>query len=199
MRLGGLLIACLSLMPSLSGAFCFDEAGGAFGINPFLLRGIARVESGLNPGAINRNTDGSLDIGLMQVNSSWISRMGFDRERLRSDPCYNVMAGARVLKLCIDRFGYTWEAVGCYNAVSRSKRVDYSWKVFDMLKRLGENTAERGAGRYSRPSTRYSEVLQTAKDNRLSIKKTGPGDKDSPSVIPSLSFSVRDTAAIEQE
>lgn len=155
-------------------AFCFDEAGKAFGINPFLLRGIARIESNLNPNAINRNTNGSVDIGLMQVNSSWVSNMGLDPGRLRSDPCYNVMAGSKILKLCIDRHGYTWEAVGCYNAVSRNKRVNYSWKVFGMLKtegRKGSNELKRGVLPVTEPALSSSNGQ--------------------------LSFSMRDNAAIE--
>ncbi len=169
-----MLIACLFLVPSVLNAFCFDEAGKAFGINPFLLRGIARIESNLNPNAINKNANGSVDIGLMQVNSSWVSNMGLDPDRLRSDPCYNVMAGSKILKLCIDRHGYTWEAVGCYNAVSRNKRVNYSWKVFGMLKaegRKGSNELKRGVPSVTEPA------LSSSKGQ--------------------LSFSMRDNAAIE--
>ncbi|GAB4415803.1 MAG: hypothetical protein OHK0032_11940 [Thermodesulfovibrionales bacterium] len=173
-----MLIACSFLVPSISNAFCFDEAGGAFGINPFLLRGIARVESNLNPAAINRNTNGSVDIGLMQVNSSWVSSMGFDAVRLRSDPCYNVMSGAKILKLCIDRHGYTWEAVGCYNAVSRNKRVNYSWRVFDMLKAQGKKESNR---------------LRVKGQSGSAAGRQAAGEV----VIPSLSFSIRDNAAIE--
>ncbi len=174
MRIAGLLISCLFLVPSVLNAFCFDEAGKAFGINPFLLRGIARIESNLNPAAINRNANGSVDIGLMQVNSSWVSNMGLDPGRLRSDPCYNVMAGSKILKLCIDRHGYTWEAVGCYNAVSRNKMINYSWKVFSMLKaeaRKGSNELKRGVPPVTEPA------LSSSKGQ--------------------LSFSMRDNAAIE--
>lgn len=181
MRIAGLLIACLFLVPSISNAFCFDEAGKAFGINPFLLRGIARIESNLNPNAINRNTNGSVDIGLMQVNSSWVPTMGFDPDKLRSDPCYNVMAGSRILKLCIDRHGYTWEAVGCYNAVSRNKRVNYSWKVFGMLKAEGR----KGSNELRVTSNELKRGVPPVTEPALSSSKG------------QLSFSMRDNAAIE--
>lgn len=115
-------------------AFCFEDAGNEYGINPVLLKSIAQIESNLNPGAINRNQNGSMDIGLMQINSFWIKTLGLDPNKLVSDPCYNTMTGAKVLKQCIDRYGYTWEAVGCYNATSTPKRVRYSWKIFNMLK-----------------------------------------------------------------
>jgi hypothetical protein len=115
-------------------AFCFSEAGTTYGISPQLLKGIAKVESNLNPKAVNRNPNGSIDMGLMQINSSWINRLSLEPDRLLSDSCYNVMTGAKILRLCIDKYSYTWEAVGCYNAVSRHKRVDYSWKIFEILK-----------------------------------------------------------------
>lgn len=170
-------------MPSVSNAFCFDEAGRVFGINPILLKSIAKAESNLNPNAINRNANGSVDLGLMQVNSSWVSNMGLDTERLLSDPCYNIMSGSRILKLCIDRYEYTWEAVGCYNAVSRGKRIDYSWKVFNILKAEGKK----------QPSVDgHKPSVKTKKPHQMT-------DGHNPSLVthPTLSFSVRDNAAIE--
>ncbi len=71
----------------------------------------------------------------MQINSAWIDPMHLNREELIADPCYNVMAGARILRQCIDKHGYTWEAVGCYNAKSKGKRVGYSWRIFRELKK----------------------------------------------------------------
>lgn len=121
------------LLPSTALPFCFEEAGRAYGISPQLLRGIARVESGLDPGAVNRNTNGSTDLGLMQINSFWLRPLGTTARELVSDPCFNVMAGAWVLRDCLDRHGETWEAVGCYNATSRHKRAKYSWKIYREL------------------------------------------------------------------
>ena len=53
-------------------SFCFEDAGSEYGIDSRLLENIARVESNLNPRAINLNSNGSSDIGLMQINSFWI-------------------------------------------------------------------------------------------------------------------------------
>jgi soluble lytic murein transglycosylase-like protein len=114
-------------------AFCFEEAARVHGVNQNLLKSIARIESNNNPSAINHNNNGTSDLGIMQINSSWIKPMGLDRQELLKNPCYNVMTGAKILKRCVDRHGYTWEAIGCYNAVSPNIRVRYSWKVFHDL------------------------------------------------------------------
>ena len=123
------------LFPLLATAFCFDEAARLYGVNPNLLRSIAKIESNYNPSAVNRNSNGSSDLGIMQINSSWIKTMGLDYQELLKNPCYNVMTGAKILKKCVDKHGYTWEAIGCYNAVSPHVRVKYSWKVFNELSR----------------------------------------------------------------
>lgn len=123
------------LLPLVVCAFCFDEAAEEYGMSPRLLQGIARTESNFNPSAINRNSNGSRDLGLMQINSSWIKTLELDSQELLYNPCYNVMTGARILKKCMDRHGYTWEAVGCYNAANTYSRIRYSWKIFRELQR----------------------------------------------------------------
>ncbi len=125
----------LIILPAWAEAFCFEEAGKAHNISSELLKSIARVESDLNSNAVNTNRNGSTDLGLMQINSAWIDAMNLNRDELISNPCYNVMTGANILRQCIDRHGYTWEAVGCYNAKSKGKRVGYSWKIFRELKK----------------------------------------------------------------
>ncbi len=131
------LTVLLFALPSGLSAFCYEEAGDAHGINPELLRTISKTESNLNPLAVNINADGSQDLGLMQINSSWIKSMNLDSGLLLSDPCYNLKTGANILNKCFARYGYTWEAIGCYNAVSLHKKVKYSWKIYNILKAEG--------------------------------------------------------------
>ncbi|MGB9856511.1 MAG: lytic transglycosylase domain-containing protein, partial [Caldisericum exile] len=45
------------------------------------------------------------------------------------DPCMNVYIGAKILANYIQKYGYTWEAIGCYNASSKSKRNKYISKI----------------------------------------------------------------------
>lgn len=124
-------------IPSFAIAFCYEDAGSEYDINPKLLEIIALTESNLKTDALNINKNGTFDLGLMQINSSWVNALNLDAKQLLSNPCYNTMTGAKILKQCIARYGYTWEAVGCYNAASRSKRVEYSWKIFKRLKAEG--------------------------------------------------------------
>jgi hypothetical protein len=72
------LLFGIILLPSLSLAFCFEEAGRLYGLNPRLLWSIAKVESDFNPTAINRR-EKDFDYGVMQINSWWYTRMGKER------------------------------------------------------------------------------------------------------------------------
>ncbi len=70
----------------------------------------------------------------MQINSSWEKTLGRERWLALRDPCYNIQIGAWILRECVSRFGYTWDAVGCYNAVSKPKRESYARKIAGALK-----------------------------------------------------------------
>ena len=133
-------------IPSFAIAFCYEEAGSEYDINPKLLKIIALTESNLKTDALNINKDGTSDLGLMQINSSWVNALNLDAKQLLSNPCYNTMTGAKILKQCIDRYGYTWEAVGCYNATNRYKRVEYSWKIFKRLKAEDRSLSPQSLG-----------------------------------------------------
>ena len=130
-----ILIAMLSfaLVSSVSHAFCFEEAGEKYGIAPVILWAIAKGESNFNPTAVNNNADGSYDYGLMQINSHWYRVLGHEAWMSLADPCRNVQVGAWILAGCIKTNGYTWEAVGCYNAHSEHKRAAYANKIYRIL------------------------------------------------------------------
>lgn len=116
--------------------FCFDEAGGMYGINPLILRSIAKVESNFAPGVINKNSNGTFDVGLMQINTIWRPILGEERWKYLGDACYNTKAGAWILATCINKYGYNWKAIGCYNSQTPEKSEAYARKVFGHLKLL---------------------------------------------------------------
>lgn len=115
---------------------CFDEAGAQYGINPQILRAIAKVESNYNPRAINRNTNGTYDFGVMQINSIWAASLGKERWNALGDPCTNIKTGGSILAGCMKKYGYTWEAIGCYNSQTPNKRDKYAKMVFNQLQRI---------------------------------------------------------------
>lgn len=136
--LSALLFLSLLFASKACSAFCFEQAEARYGIHRDLLRAIAQQESGMNPNAINRNTNGSVDIGLMQINSQWWPRLtqaGFDQAWLR-DPCYNVMFGSWILARNIARYGMTWDAVGAYHSPTDWRARQYAGQVANRLGKI---------------------------------------------------------------
>ena len=115
-------ILMILLTASSARAFCFDQAGEKYDIPPALLRAVAKVESNLDPQAVNYNKNGSYDFGLMQINTCWQKTLG-DYWNNLADPCYNVIIGAWILRQCFDRYGYSWDSVACYNTGKPASRI----------------------------------------------------------------------------
>lgn len=115
---------------------CFDAAGTEYGINPVILRAIAQVESNYNPRAINWNSNGTYDFGIMQINSSWYFSQGKEWWNSLGDPCSNIRGGAMILSGCMKQYGYSWEAIGCYNSRTPAKRDRYALAVYRQLQRI---------------------------------------------------------------
>lgn len=148
MRASILAVTCTAIIfaYSTAHAFCFEQAGAYYGISPRIIEGIAQVESRLNPTAINWNTNGTYDYGVMQINTIWepvLRRLGIPWSSL-SDPCTNVMAGSWILATQIQKYGYDWKAIGSYHSATPTKRDNYARKVAAVV--FAENTRGGGSG-----------------------------------------------------
>ncbi|MCF7697107.1 lytic transglycosylase domain-containing protein [Mycetohabitans sp. B2] len=121
-----LAVASLLLVPIAASATCWEDAGRGYGIDPLLLKAIAWKESRGWAGAVGpKLADGNRAVGLMQVNTihlPTLTRFGIRREHL-FDACVSQKVGAWVLADCIQRFGATWKAVGCYYVGPNSQNV----------------------------------------------------------------------------
>jgi soluble lytic murein transglycosylase-like protein len=128
--------ALLALTIPLSARACWEEAARKYGVNVYLLHAIAKTESSLNPTALNRaNGNGTYDVGLMQINSSWLPRLrAFGiAERDLYQPCVSIDVGAWILAHNIRQFGNTWAAVAAYNTPNPTRGLAYAQRVYGNL------------------------------------------------------------------
>ncbi len=112
------MLSCAIALPAHA---CWQDAAARYGVDARLLYAIAQQESSLNPAAINRSHaahTGSVDIGLMQINSRRLPVL--DQHGIREadllDPCTNLQVGAWILAQSFRRHGATRQAVGACHA-----------------------------------------------------------------------------------
>lgn len=110
---------------------CLPQAAERYGVPLPLLQAIASVESGHNPRAVHHNSDGTHDIGLMQINSRWLpvlARHGVT-ERDLWDPCVNAAVAAGILARHFARWGWTVQALGAYHSPQPARQLAYARRV----------------------------------------------------------------------
>lgn len=124
-------------------ADCIDDAATYWGVPPLLSRAIAQHESQMRAHAVGKNTNGTRDIGLMQINTSWLPTLrkyGVSEADL-FNPCVNAYVGNWILSQNITRLGYNWDAIGAYNAVSPAKREVYARRIYKQLMSIQQDGA----------------------------------------------------------
>jgi soluble lytic murein transglycosylase-like protein len=157
---------------------CWSLAAARYHEPPYLLYSIASVESSQNPGAVAVARNGTHSIGLMQINSSWFSKLsqvGITEDQLW-DPCVNVQVGAWILAQGIDRYGYTWQAIGSYyagpyDAQSYARKLpdyrEYSTKVLTRWRKtLSERDRQRAPELEQHPTDRAASPVTVLKVNQ---------------------------------
>lgn len=97
---------------------CIVPASAYHSVNPYVLRAILNAESGLKSGALGKNQNGSVDIGIGQINSihlKELSQFGIGPIHLQ-DACIGTYVAAWHLKKAIATRGNTWEGVASYHS-----------------------------------------------------------------------------------
>lgn len=116
---------------------CMALVAATYSLPPRVLPAIQRVEGG-QAGSVSRNADGSDDLGVMQVNTVWLrplaDRTGMTeaavRQRLISDPCFNIAAAGLILRQRLAaRRGDLMTAIGDYHSATPALNRRYQAAV----------------------------------------------------------------------
>jgi hypothetical protein len=123
---------------------CMATVAAFYQLPPRVLPSIQAVERG-TIGAVHRNTDGSQDLGIMQVNTRWIEPLArvagmtpeSVRVRLIYDGCFNIAAAGAIMRTYLnDTSGDLMLAIGYYHSHTAALNQDYQAKVLASAYRL---------------------------------------------------------------
>lgn len=132
MAAGKILAACLML------------ASQTYSIPPAVLLGIYKAEGG-KVGQEVKNTNGSYDLGPMQINTIWLPELAQKwgvsestaRTWVRDDACTNVGVSAWILRRHLDETDSIAQAIAHYNSRTPKHGTKYKKRVVTIMKDSG--------------------------------------------------------------
>lgn len=109
---------------------CINQAAIQYHVPATMIISIIKTENGRNGlSVINKN--GTYDLGVMQINSSWLKKLenkGISAEKVKTDPCVNVSVGAWILAQGIAN-DKGWKGVGNYHSYTTKHNLVYREQV----------------------------------------------------------------------
>lgn len=161
--------------PAGNSGQCLTQAATHYGVNLGILESVRAVEGGW-PGARVKNRNGTRDLGVMQINSSWLSNpvlraRGITETRLANDTCVNYWVATWIYAHELrDTGGDPWAAAGNYHSHTPRHHQAYKSKVIRSWKRLGLSDPARQAALAGVLRTPSPTLVQA----RSSIALAGP-------------------------
>jgi Transglycosylase SLT domain len=130
-------------MPVVPFLRCMLLVAQFYGLPPRALPAIQAVEHGA-PGIVHRDTNGTEDLGVMQVNTVWVlplarvTRMtpAAVQARLIADPCFNIAAAGAILRAYLGRTHDLMQAIGDYHSETPAMNLAYRRDVLAAVRRL---------------------------------------------------------------
>jgi hypothetical protein len=122
-------------IPAQGATRCVAAAAQYHAVNPWALAAILKVESGFNPGAVNRNPNNTVDVGMAQINSmhfAELGRYGIAPEKLM-DGCVATYVAAWHLAKQMRTYGNTWFGIGSYHSATPCFNTRYVGLVWNTL------------------------------------------------------------------
>ncbi len=125
-------------------ATCIMLASQTYSVPPAVMVGIYKAEGG-KVGQEVRNTNGTADLGPMQINTLWIPQLakhwgvseGVARQWVRDDACTNTGVAAWILRSHLDETGSLSKAIAQYHSRTPHVGGRYKKRVIALMKQSG--------------------------------------------------------------
>ena len=119
-------------------------AAAFYHLPPRALPAIHAVEGGA-VGVVSQNTNGTADLGVMQINTIWLADIARAaklpvekvKDRLINDACFNIAAAAAILRMYLNETrGDLMRAIGNYHSHTPALNSAYQTRVLTAAARL---------------------------------------------------------------
>ncbi|MCX7124046.1 MAG: lytic transglycosylase domain-containing protein [Gammaproteobacteria bacterium] len=110
---------------------CINQAAEEYQVPAPLIMAIVLTENG-KIGTESRNENGTYDLGIMQINSSWadtFEKQGYSLDDITYNSCKNIDMGTLILSNCLKKNPNIVEAIGDYHSHTPYYNLTYADKV----------------------------------------------------------------------
>ncbi len=126
-------------------AACLILAANTYNVPPAVMIGIMNVEGGHVGQQVGPNSNGTYDLGPMQVNTRWLPVLQKQwnvsapvaRSWVRDNGCVNVHVAAWILRQKINETGSLWGGIAAYHSSTPRHGTPYANKVIAVMERKG--------------------------------------------------------------
>jgi hypothetical protein len=123
---------------------CINDAAYEYHVPAKLIIAVLNVEQG-KVGMANRNSNGTYDLGPMQINTIWwpkLSRYGITQDDVKNSPCVNIKVGAWILSKSIVAGESLRVGVGNYHSFHTKLNKSYTLQVLQRYTKLSESLSQ---------------------------------------------------------
>lgn len=116
---------------------------------PVNLIAAVRLQEGGCPGLVSENSNGSVDMGPMQINSWWfgehqysLQRYGISAESVLNNFCQNLSVSAWILRQNFTSFGNWADSISAYNLGKPDRNSAYLSSVLEHIDHVNHYTQQ---------------------------------------------------------
>ena len=117
---------------------CINHAAQVYHVPVGVILSVMKAEGGKN-GDANRNKNGTVDYGVLQINSVWlpeISGHGYTKDDLQFNPCRNIEVGVWILGKSLAEGKSLWSGIANYHSRTPEHNQRYQKIVYKNYKQL---------------------------------------------------------------
>ncbi len=130
------------MMTAKALAVCIFAASQTYAVPPSVILGVLQVEGG-RVGMASKNTNGSYDLGPMQINTLWVPQLARHwnvpekkpHQLARDDACINIGVGAWILRTKMNEAGSLYKGIAHYHSATPHLGQKYRQKVLAAMEK----------------------------------------------------------------
>lgn len=117
---------------------CINRAAVVYHVPATVILSVIKKEGGRN-GDANKNRNGTVDYGVMQINSIWLPKLaayGYTQNDIQYNACKNVGVGTWILSQSIASNKSVWIGIGNYHSKTPVFNKKYRASIYEDNQKL---------------------------------------------------------------